>query len=370
MLTAVISDLHLGKAAGHDLARRRSVRDRLVERVASADRLVLLGDTIELREAPIADALTAARPFFQELGGAFAGKRVTLACGNHDHQLARQWLTAHAADPDAPPLGAENVVPPPADGPLARIAEWLRPAELELAYPGVHLRDDVYATHGHYLDLHNTVPTIEVLAIGLAQRIARHGPPDRTPASPADYEAALGPVYDLAYALAQSSRNGGHLVGGGRSARMWLRVTGASGTPRARAEAAIARGGIRLAVAALNRAGLGPLSHELSAVELRRAGLRSMAAVAAALDVDDGHVVFGHTHRSGPWPQDDRAVWTLPRGGRLTNTGSWMHEPAFVGDSPAQSPYFPGVVVWVDDQGDPRLERVLDPDDVERALRT
>ena len=31
----------------------------------------------------------------------------------------------------------------------------------ELAYPGVWLRPDVYATHGHYVDLHITVPSFE-----------------------------------------------------------------------------------------------------------------------------------------------------------------------------------------------------------------
>ena len=36
--------------------------------------------------------------------------------------------------------------------------------ELTLAYPGLRLRPDVYATHGHYLDLHLTVPRLESIA--------------------------------------------------------------------------------------------------------------------------------------------------------------------------------------------------------------
>jgi predicted phosphodiesterase len=365
--TAVVSDIHLGKAAGNDVVRRPEVRRRLLEGIAAADRLVLLGDVVELRESPLADAMAAARPFFEELGDAFAGKPVVLVPGNHDYQLGASLRQARALDGGRAALRVADSAPPPADGPLARIADWARPAELELAYPGVWLRDDVYATHGHYLDWHNTVPTIEVLAIGIAERIVRHGPRVRDRMTPDDYEAALAPVYELAYTLAQSSRNGRQLAGGGRSARMWERLTGQGGGARARAEAAVANAGVHAGVATLNRLGLGPLDAELSGVGLRRAGLRSMAAVAHALGIDARHVIFGHTHRSGPWPRDGEG-WALPGGGRLTNSGSWIHEPVFVGDRPAESPYLPGVVVWVDDDAEPRLERLLDPDDVARAL--
>ena len=61
-----------------------------------------------------------------------------------------------------------------------------------------------------------------------------------------------------------------------------------------------------LAVAALNRAGLGPLRAEISGTELRRAGLRAMGEVAARLGLGESYVVFGHTHRSGPLPRDGR----------------------------------------------------------------
>jgi hypothetical protein len=122
---------------------------------------------------------------------------------------------------------------------------------------------------------------------------------------------------------------------------------------------------IPTAVAALNKIGLGPFRSELSAVELRRAGLRSIGAMAAALGIDAEHVIFGHTHRSGPWARDDDSDWRLPNGtGRLWNSGSWIHEPAFLGEKPLDSPYFPGVVVWVDDDGPPRPERLLDESDL------
>jgi predicted phosphodiesterase len=370
MLTAVVSDIHLGKAAGTDLVRRAAVRDLLLEAVAPADRLVLLGDIVELREGPVAAAMATARPFFQALGDAFGGKPVTIVPGNHDHQLAGSLLDARALDPDCPPLGIAETAEPPAYGPLARIAEWAGDARIELAYPGTWIRGDVYATHGHYMDWHGTVPTLEILAIGVAERIVSRAPRVRDRMAPADYEAALAPVYELGYALAQSSGGDRQIAGGGRSARMWQRLNGDhGGSLTRRAQSALAGAGVQLTVGALNRLGLGPLSPELSAVELRRAGLRSMSKSLDALGVDAPHVVFGHTHRSGPWERDTEG-WVRQNGGRLTNSGSWIYEPVWLGDRPADNPYLPGVVVWVGDDGDPRPERLLDPAAVERALRT
>ena len=47
----------------------------------------------------------------------------------------------------------------------------------DVAYPGVWLREDVYALHGHYSDLHATVPTFERIAAGAMARfvVARPG---------------------------------------------------------------------------------------------------------------------------------------------------------------------------------------------------
>lgn len=369
MPTAVVSDLHLGKAAGHDLLRRPEIRERLLGRLAAADRLVLLGDVLELREGPLARAMSAAQPFFEELGRAFAGKPVTLLCGNHDYQLATPLLEARALDGSLAQLGAENTLTPRAagDGPFARLAGWARPAEIELAYPGTWVRRDVWATHGHYLDWHNTVPTLEVLAIGIAERLVSRGPRGRSTMCPGDYEAALAPVYELAYTLAQSSRDDRQLAGGGRSVNAWERLNGTRPGFRAKAEATIAtRAAIPAVVGLLNKLGLGPLEPELDAIALRRAGLKSMAAVVGALGIDAAHVIFGHTHRSGPWPGRDTEGWSLPGGGRLWNSGSWIHEPAFLGDQPLESPYFPGVVVWVGDEpgSAPRLERLLEAHDL------
>src|SRR5438067_2944347 len=68
MRTLLLSDLHLGSAARTDLLSRAHVRARLVEAVSGADRVVLLGDVLELRHGPARDALAVALPFFADLG--------------------------------------------------------------------------------------------------------------------------------------------------------------------------------------------------------------------------------------------------------------------------------------------------------------
>jgi predicted phosphodiesterase len=350
MRAVVLSDLHLGTVTVRDLLRRPEPRAALMERLAEADHVVLLGDVLELRELPLAAVLREAEPFFRELGEATGDARITIVPGNHDHRLS--WpLTDGRSDP----LPVSATIPAPHTGPFELIAGWLKKETVELAYPGVWLRPDVYATHGHYLDCHLELPTFERLAIAVTERaVGGSGA-----CSVADHEAAVAPLYALTYSLAQSSRGGRPLLGAGRSASAWERLAGSNGRRRAGARL-VAAVVLPATVGVLNRTGLGPMTADLSGPSLRRTGLRAMATVAAGLGVDSAHVVFGHTHRSGPWPADDGAEWELPRGGRLLNTGSWIHEPAFVRERGRESPYWPGTVAIVDDDGPPRLERLLD----------
>ena len=64
MRTAIVSDLHLGSAPGEDLLRDPEIRRLLLTEIERADRLVLLGDALELRELPLAPVLetTTASP--------------------------------------------------------------------------------------------------------------------------------------------------------------------------------------------------------------------------------------------------------------------------------------------------------------------
>lgn len=352
--TAVISDLHLGTRTERDLLRRPGGRAALFEALDGVDRLVLLGDVLELRESPLATALEASLEFFTELGEAMAGREVVLLAGNHDHQLAAPLLDSRSLEGEESLALEETAEPPPA-GPTARIADALGEAPLTLAYPGLWIRPDVYATHGHYLDIHNTVPTLERLAIGVAERMIGGVPADGRTAY--DYESAVAPVYSLTYSLAQAPRPAA-AVGTGPSLRIWEILNGTGGPGRL---AALAIGGVALpaGVAVLNRTGLGPLSADLSGEALRRSGLRGMAKVVEDLGIEAEHVLFGHTHRSGPWPGDVEG-WTLPGGTRLYNTGTWRHDPAFIGPPQDPGPYWPGVIAFVGESGPPELRRLLD----------
>jgi hypothetical protein len=252
-----------------------------------------------------------------------------------------------------PPLELQSAVDWQAGEPLELMARWLEPARLSAAYPGVWLRDDVYALHGHYADRHTTVPMFERLGAGLMARIA--GEPDGGPARAEDYEAVLAPMYAWVEGLAQS---GNRQRAGGPSSHAWRALNGRGKQRRLRRLAL--RGAVPLAVGGLSRAGLGPLRPDLSSAELRRAGLRAVGEVVGRLAVPAGHVVFGHTHRAGPLPADDLAEWRSPGGARLHNTGCWVHEPHFLGSAPDTSPYRAGFAVAVEDTGAPALINLLD----------
>jgi predicted phosphodiesterase len=354
MTTAIISDLHLGARSGADVARLPEIRERLLEALANADRVVLLGDLLELRERPLPELLQLVRPFTEALGEATAGKQLVLVPGNHDHPLAEPWLSRERLEPRRLAVASEWPVAP-GDGPAGRIAEWMPDTEVSLAYPGLWLRPDVYATHGHYLDLHLTVPRLESIAASMLGRLTGRGGDCR---SPADYDAVLTPMYAFHFSFAQAARSQTLRRGGNISRAIWTRVDGnAEGSVIGRF--LIGRVSVPGAVAALNRLGLGPFGPDISGEELRRSGLRAMGTVAENLDTGADHIVFGHTHRPGPLPGDDPAPWAVPGGARLWNTGSWYHEPIFLGPDPQRSPYWPGTVIRLGDEGPPELENVL-----------
>src|SRR3954453_11311284 len=89
--TLVLSDLQLGLRSGEDLLRYGEARAVLRERLDGVDRVVLLGDTLELRQGLLSAALGIARPFFAELGAALGDREVVLVPGNHDHRLLATW---------------------------------------------------------------------------------------------------------------------------------------------------------------------------------------------------------------------------------------------------------------------------------------
>jgi hypothetical protein len=319
---------------------------------------VLLGDLLELRHGPLREALAAAREPLSEMGAALGSEaEVVILAGNHDHHLVEPWLGRRALNGAAAPLGLESAVDWIAGEPLALVAAMLAPARVRAAYPGVWLRGDVWATHGHYLDLHLTVPTIERIGTGVMRQVV--GTPAAGPDDAEGYEAVLAPLYAWLHGVAQGAEPGrGRGLQAG-SVRGWRALSGPASrrTVRGRAIAAA----WPLAVAALNRAGLGPLRPEVSGTALRRSGLRAMGEVATRLGVRADHVIFGHTHRAGPLAPNDPAEWSTSLGVRLVNSGSWVYEPAFLGDDPGSSPYRVGFAVAIDDDDPPRLINLLDP---------
>lgn len=351
MLTAIVSDLHLGTRSGADITRKPEVREKMLAALAEADRVVLLGDLLELREAAAFAVLELAEPFLAALGEACAGKEVVIVPGNHDYELIAPALEEARLDSGSP-LGTATAFPAES-GALSRVvAGLLKRSEVSLAYPGIWLRDDVYATHGHYLDVHLSVPRVECL---LASAVAKTAGMRRDDVrSPDDHEAALAPIYALAHSLAQRRHERPVTHGSSLSRSIYGRSNGAGPVGFA-----IGRIGIPAAVAAINAAGLGPFRADISAAELRRAGLRAMGEVVRRTQVEAEHVIFGHTHRVGPLGRDAEG-WTLPGGTRLHNTGSWLHEDVFLREvRDARNPYYPGWVTYVRDEGPPELRNVL-----------
>jgi hypothetical protein len=357
--TLVISDLHLGAASGADVLRRADLREPLLAEVRDADRLVILGDGVELRDRPQRDVAEVAGSLYAELGRALGpdGELVMVA-GNHDHGLVAGWLDTRLITEPTGFLGLEQRLEPGAAGPLAAtLAAHAAPARVRVAYPGLWLRPDVFALHGHYGDLHSTVPTFERLAAGAMARFVARLPGEG--ASPEDYEAVLAPIYAWLHALTQRREETPAAAGAQASARAWVALAGSRRGRRDARTLALA-GGYLAGVTALNALGIGPLDRRLSGDALRRGGLHAIREVLRRLGVRAEHVVWGHSHRPGPLPADDPTEWRTAGGGFLHNTGSWVFQPHFVSERSADSPYWPGTAVVVEDAGPPRLLRLLE----------
>ncbi len=358
MRTAVISDLHLGLGSGADLLRRDDVRERLVAALDGVDRLVLLGDLLELRDRPLTEALNAAEPVITALGSAMDGREMTFVAGNHDHHLIEPWLERRALE-GAGPLELEQIGEPEGLA-MTALCRNAKPARATFAYPGLWLRDDVYALHGHYLDRHLTVPTIERLGVAAVERTLGVVTPSEDPLEPPDeaepasideYERVQGPVYALLFGLAQGTV-GEKRGGADPSARLWKMLNGGD-TRTARVRSWLL-GSVAVpgAVGLANRLKLGPVRSDLSVNAVGRAGFEAMGELCRVLRIDPDYVVFGHTHWRGSPKADDHP--------QLVNSGSWVHMPGLLGRTAAESPYWPGTIVFVDDEGPPRVEGLLD----------
>jgi predicted phosphodiesterase len=366
MRTVLISDMHLGSSGAIDLLHRPDLRRTLWKELEGADEIVLLGDVVELRDRPLSEALTLARPFFAELGSVIGDGRVLLVPGNHDHHLLEEWLERRRLE-GAPPLGLEQRIGAES-GPVAELVRGTGLEGLGLAYPGAWLRPGVYATHGHFLDRHLTVPTFERLAVAAVERMlagSREAIPDEPlgsgeggVASPDDYERAQAPVYAFLFALAQAGATSERLGGASPSARVWQALGGGYGRAARLRGWLLGTVAVPGAVGVANRLGLGPVRSDLSPGAITRAGLAAIGEVVRALGIDADHLIFGHTHRRGP--MQGETGWRLESGTRLWNTGSWVFAPGLLGRTAADSPYWPGTVVVLEGERQPELRHLLD----------
>jgi hypothetical protein len=297
------------------------------------DRLVLLGDVVELLEGRPAEAMEVAEPVLRELGMKLGPEReVVLVAGNHDTDLVRPWVRAQGAG-----LSLDASVPLDATPELKLIASWLAPARVTARYPGLWVGEGTWATHGHYLDRHLLPSTAYGLARGLLGRLPGDG------AVPADYERAGGPSMTRIEAFLTSSLPR-------PLAALWDDITEFL---RAATMPGVAQGPLS--------SRLVKLPGRLLGMQMRRASLPALARVVHRLGVEAERVIFGHVHRCGPLSGDDEKRWTGPGGGpRMLNSGSWVYEPLLVHNVTPPHPYWPGGAVVVEPGREPRAIGLLD----------
>lgn len=349
--TLLISDLHLGGRLNTDVLRAAEPRRQLKERFAGIDRLILLGDTVEFRHSPQREALREGLPILADLAAALPkGAELVMVPGNHDWTLLEGWNARRAAEREPVPMGLDESISATDASEAAAAIEQAVGRTVELRYPGLWIDDGVYAMHGHYLDVHGLLPTVERIGAGALQRLSGTVP---LRATPADYERVLAPWYAFIGASVERLSS---------AASTRRATTGARAYDRIKSQGASARAfsvGLRAGVAALNATGIGPLSAELSGQAMIASALHAIDEVDARLNLGAEHLIFGHCHRAGPLDDDAPDTWRSRVGTKLWNTGNWVYEPRFQASAGSDGAYWPGSAVVVETGKPPRLERLL-----------
>jgi hypothetical protein len=314
--------------------RRRAGLEPLLHALERVDRLVLLGDVVEMLEGRPRVAMGHAEPVLREIGAAMGRDReVVIVPGNHDHLLVRPWLRERRAA--GRPLGLATRVPVSSGEWLKQLGAMLAPAHVQVRYPGFWVADRVWATHGHYLDRH----------LVRDRRLQLTAPvPERGTTSWHYEDAAGASIAALSGLLAASLPE-----------PFGERIDRAAGLARSATTAVMPLAG------ALLTGALAPLSAGAMGLQFRRRGLPAMAEVAHRMHVRADHVIFGHLHRMGPRWEDDVAEWAPLDGRRmLHNTGCWVYEPLLLANGRPPHPYWPGGAVLVEDDARPRTLGLLD----------
>ncbi len=339
MRTLVVSDFHLGAGPRHAVLELPRPREHLLAALQDVDRLVLLGDAIELLERSARSTMAVAEPVLRAIGARLGPEaEVVYVPGNHDRRLVERWLDARTE-----PLAVDARVPLDASPELARLVACFAPARVRVHYPGVWLAPGLWAMHGHYLDRHLLPDSSYGVARGLLGRLPRDG------ARAEDYEGAGGPSLTRLQAVLPA-------------ALRWplnelLELARAATMPAAPRRLLSPR--------------FSPAISSALGFQMRRASVPALARVVHRLGIDAQNVIFGHVHRLGPLPDDDAAGWVGPTGAmRLFNCGSWVYEPLLLHHATPPHPYWPGGAVVLDEGQDPRAVGLLDdlaPAELHRA---
>jgi UDP-2,3-diacylglucosamine pyrophosphatase LpxH len=342
--TLIVSDLHLGLRTGADVLRRPEPLERLLDAIEGSERLVLLGDTLELGAWKVRDPTPDAERVMRSIAARLGPEReVILVPGNHDGRLIRAWALSRERA-----LGIADEVPLDATPALAELTSWLAPAPVRVSYPGVWLDDRVWATHGHYLDRHLVPESAFGVLRSAVERTVRRGTASAPPARPIDYEWARSRASARRHRR-RTARSEGCLT------RLRERPIGTL----VQTAAELAReGAIPQIPRLLMRARLTPATARLADAQMRHSAVPAMAEVARGLGVDADWIVFGHVHRFGPRDEPD---WQPLAGGpRLLNTGAWLFEPMLLDQATPPHPYWPGGAVVLEPGADPRAIGLLD----------
>jgi hypothetical protein len=331
--TLVISDLHLGTRPGHDVLQRPAAQARLFAALDGVDRLVLLGDALELTTRNARRATARAEPVVRAIGQRLGPDReVIVVPGNHDAVLVRAWALAQG-----PRLAPSTAVDPGASPALEWLLACLAPARTRVSYPGVWLGERVWATHGHYLDRH----LLPESSFGIPRgRLGRSVP-----------GTALPMEYERGRRAGPRSRASDSLGARLRARPVATVLESAAGALRHAAMPNLPR--------LMMRGGLAPVTATVIDTQMRHASIPAMAHVVRRLGLDADWVLFGHVHRRGPIGDEPWPV--LGRGApRLLNTGSWVFDPLLVDRATPPHPYWPGGAVVLEDGRPPRSVGLLD----------
>ena len=350
MRTAIVSDLHLGSAFGEDVAARRGGPARRCSRRSGRRPARPAGRRVRAARKA-AGGGARGRPALprRRRGGDGGPPR-----GAGARQPRSPPRRAAAGGPGARRPAARARAPRAPQADSARtIAAWLGEAALDIAYPGVWLRDDVYATHGHYMDCHMSLPRLECIAAAVVMRAFG---PSRTRRRRSTTSGSCGRSMGSPTRSPSRSWRSGRAAPPSAPGERSRAATAAAAGPGA--PCAAPRSGPR------SRRPSGESTASCTRISTRSSRRRRSPPAASTppelserLGVGAGHVITGHTHRGGPGEED--GDWPLRSGGSLHNTGSWIFASAFHHPGTPPGPYWPGTVTWIEDEGPPRRVPLL-----------